>query len=164
MSLDFTQLIFPNNVVELMATRFEMIDSDLTVLRRELRLNDPNFSIGVAAVDWSPVPASMEFLGTQGTHASTIEQYMISVMAFVKVDDEESGLIAHSVLSKSLRTILASDLPLRAQLGGLTSTFNGETERMKKWWVQRARYHSNKLQGTNMYLTVNDVMIEVEKV
>ncbi len=165
MTLDLTQLVFPNNAVELIASRFELIDGNLiTVLRRELRLADPNYSIGVAAIDWHPVEQSMEFLGTDHTHASTLEQYTVSVSAFVKMNNEEAGLIAHSVISKTVRTILANDVPLRTQLGGLTSTFNGETERLKKWWVHRARYHSNKLQGTNMYLTVNDIFLEVEKV
>jgi len=165
MSLDLTQLVFPNNAVELIAARFELVDADLlTVHRRELRLSDPNYSIGVTATDWMPVPNSIEMMGVGHSHASTLEQYLLSVTAFVKMDDEPAALIAHSVISKTIRTILASDQPLRQQLGGLTSTFNGETERLKRWWVHRARYHSNKLQGTNMYLTVNDVVIEVEKV
>lgn len=165
MSLDLTQLVFPNNAVELIAARFEMIDPDLLIVfRRELRLSDPNYSIGVSAVDWAPVPNSMEMLGEQGTRASTLEQYLISIQALVKMNDEPAGLIAHSVISKTLRAILANDAPLRQQLGGLTATYEGETERLKRWWVLRSRYHSNKLQGTNMYVTVNDVMIEVEKV
>lgn len=165
MTLDLTQLVFPNNAVELIAARFEMIDPDLlSVFRRELRVSDPNYSIGVSAVDWAPVPNSMEIMGEQGTRASTLEQYLLSIQALVKMDDEVAGLIAHSVISKTLRAILANDAPLRTQLGGLTSTYEGETERLKRWWVHRSRYHSNKLQGTNMYVTVNDVMIEVEKV
>ena len=162
--LNLTTLVFPNNVVELIAARMELIDPGITVLRRELRVSDPNYSIGVAATDWLPTPSSMEIMGVDATHASLLEQYMLTVSSFVKTDDQEAGLIAHSVISKTVRTILASDLPLRTQLGGLTSTFNGETEHLKRWWVRSGRYHSNKLQGTNMYLTVNDVMIEVEKV
>lgn len=165
MSLDLTQLVFPNNVVELVATRFEVIDPVLlTVFRRGLRVQDPNYSIGVSAVDWAPVPNSMEMQGMDHSRASTLEQYLLSVEAFVKMDDEEAALIAHSVISKTIRTTLASDAPLRAQLAGLTCTFNGETERLKRWWVHRARYHSKNISGTNMYATINDVMLEVEKV
>lgn len=164
MTIDFDATnVFPSNVVQLVSARFAMEDDRLTILKRPLRPQDPNYSIGVWASNWLPVPGSQEMLGVDFARSSTLENYLVMVQGFVRNTDEVAGLNAHAVLSETLRTILASDPPLREQLGGLTAVLNGTTKSLKKFWVRSGRYVNNQLNGENMYLTTNDLMLEVEK-
>jgi hypothetical protein len=163
MSLDLTTPCFPGIVVEIVATRMDLIDTGvITVVRRPPRSKDPNFTIGVFPVNNFPNADSYEMTGNLYTHASTLELFQLQVMGFVKYDNEEDGVKAHSALSETIRSILAKDTALRTSLGGLTATYGGTTKRLKKYWIRGTRYLSNELNGTNLYLGVNDLMLEVE--
>lgn len=154
--------IFPSNVVQLVSARFAIEDSRLTVLKRPLRTQDPNFSIGVWANNWQPVPHTNEMLGIDFARQSTLEQYVVYIQGFCRNADEIAGLNQHCVMAESIRSILATDGPLREQLGGLTAVLNGQTKSLKKFWVRAGRYVNNQVNGENMYLTTNDLMLEVE--
>jgi len=165
MPIDFDNgSIFPNNVVQLVAARFAMEDDRLIVLKRPLRTQDLNFSIGVWADNWLPTPNSQEMMGVDFARSPTLEMYSIMVQGFVRHSDEIIGLSWHAVLAETLRTILGSDPPLRQQLGGLTATLNGTIKRLKRFWVRAGRYRNNQVNGENLYLCTNDLMLEVEKV
>lgn len=162
--LDFTTPVFPNNVVDLVAMRFEIF-TNLNVIRRSLRTSDPNLSVGIAAASWLPIPGSQEMRGIGGgSNASTLEQYVLTVEGFVRDDDEERGLATHSVLSEAIRTTLGDDAPLRAQLGGLQSVFGTTQKSLQRFWVRSGRFASGKLQGAFLYLTTSEFVIEVEKI
>jgi hypothetical protein len=141
----------------------ESEDAGLTVIKRPLRLADPNFSIGVYPTNWLPELDSYEMLGVDFAHSPTLEVYSLQVQAFVKDSQEDRGLASHSVLSEHVRTILGSDPALRASLGGLQTELNGTKKSLKRFWVRSGRYVSNTLNGANLYLTTNDLQIEVEK-
>jgi len=165
-SIDFTALIFPNNVVKKVADYFQIIDAPadrLTILKRPLRTSDPNYSIGVWGDRWEPDTSSYEMLGVDFARTPTLERYLITIQAFVRDADEINGLIAHAVLAETIRTTLGSDPTLRAQLGGLQVTLNGTTKSLKKFYVRAGRYISNNVNGENLYLSTNDLMLEVEK-
>lgn len=164
MSLDFTVEIFPNNVVQIIAARFALIDPILTIVQRPLRTTDPNYSIGVWADTWLPVEGSNEILGQDFARVSTLERYTVMIQALVKDADEVAGLNASAVISETLRTILGTDGPLRSQLGGLPATLGNSTKLLKQWWVRSAKYMSGELNGTNLYLTRLGLLLEVEKI
>ncbi len=166
MSIDFAALIFPNNVVKKVADYFQIIDAPadrLTVLKRPLRTSDPNYSIGVWGERWEPDTTSYEMIGVDFARTPTLERYLVTIQAFVRDADEINGLIAHAVLAETIRTTLGSDATLRAQLGGLQATLNGTTKSLKKFYVRAGRYISNNVNGENLYLSTNDLMLEVEK-
>ena len=164
MTLDFNATQFPYAAIDIIAIRMQLIDSSVTVLKRQLRGQDPNFSIGVFPKDWTPVLSSNEMLGVDYARSPTLENYTVTVQALVKDAVEETGLRNHSNLSEMVRTILGSDAPLRGQLGGLTVYFNGVGKRLKKWTVRSSKYYGNQIAGNNLYLTTTELTLEVEKI
>ena len=92
----------------------------------------------------------------------TLSQYLIGVQAFVKDGDEERGLAAHSVLSMRVRSVLYRDEPLRVALSSLSVTYQGVTERLKRWGVRTQRYFANDLEGQWLYLSTLEFFIETE--
>lgn len=158
-------VVFPNNIVILLDTRVHMLDADLAVFKRPLRESDPNQSVGIVAANWTPNEDSYEMLGApQGRHEPTLQNYSITVQAFVRHGDEEIGLATHSVLSKMLRAMLYRDNALRVGLGLLSAEMNGATEKAQRWGVRQQRYYSNELQGSWLYLSNLEFWLETETV
>lgn len=165
MSVDADTPVFPNNVVELVATRSVLLDSDFFVIKRPLRESDPNESIGVFAQQWTPDEATYEMRGgPQGPSEPTLQRYLITVQAFVKDMDEERGLVKHSILSKMIRSMLYRDEPLRVGLAGLTVQMNGSTERLQRWGIRQTRYFSNELNQLWLYLSNTEFWLETETI
>ena len=161
--LDFTLALFPVNAINLIASRFEMF-GNLNVVKRPLRPNDPNLSVGISAQNWAPIAGSQEMRGMQYNNASTLENYLLVVEGMVRDTNEESGLAAHSVLSEAIRTTLGDDTPLRAQLGGLQAVFGTTKKTLQRFYVRSSRFASGKVSGAFMYVTTSDFVLEVEKI
>ena len=165
MVISVSTVVFPNNVVDLVATRMKAIDKDLYVAKRQLRPSDPNQSLGVFASLWVPDDQSYEIKnGPVGRSEPSIQRYQITIQAFVKDMDEERGLAVHSVLSKMVRSVLYRDEPLRVGLTALSTTISGSTETTKRWQVDTARYIANEIQGSWLYLSTLDFWLETETV
>lgn len=164
MAIDFTEAVFPNNVVILMADRYEEIDDTLTVLRRPLRISDPNFTLGVFSTTWTPEQNTGQIMGVDFSREFMLEQYIIRTQILVRNSDEEDGLTQQSVLAELVRSILVDDIAFRQQLGGLTATITNTTKRLQRWWTRNGTYLSGEVKGQNLYLSTLDTMIEVEKV
>lgn len=157
--------IFPNNAVELMATRLATIDPDIVPVKRPLRKTDPVQAIGVYSSYWTPNENSYEMRGgVPPTHEPTLSSYIISVEAYVKDMDEERGLAAHSLLSTRVRTMLYRDAPLLVGLRALSVIMGGATERVQRCGIRTQRYASNELQGAFLYLSTLEYWLEVETV
>jgi hypothetical protein len=153
-------VVFPNNVVSLVATRVGLLDPDLTVLRRPLRESDPVQSAGVFATQWLPDEESHEMKGLG--HDPSIDRYNVALQAFVKDMDEERGLAVHSVMSEMLRTMLYRDTALRVGLSSLSTNLNGVQKRTTRWGISTQRYFSNELQGSWLYLSTLEFWLETE--
>lgn len=162
-SLDFDEPVFPGNVVMIIATFIELLDDALNVLMRPLRLADPNFSVGIFPVLWTPTPNSAEMRGREGLSAASLQRYQINIQALVKNENAEQGIAGHSVLSEAIRTMLDDSEDLRLELGGLSATVGGQTKYLKRWWPVNTRFLSGELKGTQLYLSLNELIIEVEK-
>ena len=158
--------VFPNNVVSLVQTSVQALDSDLVVYRRPLRVTDPSQgSVGIYGQQWLPEEDSYEMRGApMGLHVPTLDQYLISVQAFVKDTDEERGLARHSVLSEMIRSMLYSDATLRVGLSALTTTVSNVTKRTKRWGVRQQRYFSNEIDASFLYLSTLEFWLETETV
>lgn len=157
--------VFPNNVSNLLVTRFSAIDEDLSVFRRPLRMTDPVQSIGVYGTIWTPDIESMELRGiaSPGPSEPTVQRYAFAIQAFVKDMEEERGLAAHSVLSKILLSILYRDQPLRIGLGALTSEIMGVRERVLRWGIASQRFLNNELGDSEwLYLSTIEFYVDTE--
>jgi hypothetical protein len=154
--------VFPNNIVELVSTRAELLDDDLGIFKRPLRNTDPNQCVGVFAQMWTPEEDSHEFLGVE-FHDPTIERYTCTVQGLIKNMDQELGLAVHSVLSEMLRTMLYRDTPLRVGLQSLSTELNGVKKRVQRWGVSSQRYFSNEIQGNWLYLSTLEFWLETER-
>jgi hypothetical protein len=154
--------VFPNNIVELVALRTELLDSDLFVVKRPLRPTDPNQSVGITAVQWQPNERSREMLGATFAVQPTLSRYAVTVQAFIKDMDEVRGLNVHAVLSRMLRSMLYNDNTLRVALSQLSSTLNGATERSQQWGITQQRFLSNELSGEWLYLSILEFWLETE--
>lgn len=168
MSITADTPVFPNNVVDIVKTRVEMLDSDLHVFRRPLRDTDPNQSVGIFATQWVPDEESHEMsgevLGGGSFHDPSIDRYACAVQAFVKHMDEETGLATHSVLSEMLRTMLYRDNALRVGLSSLTTTLDEVRKRTTRWGITQQRYFSNELTGSFVYLSTLEFWLETETI
>lgn len=156
-------IVFPNNVVSLLQTRSQLLDSDLTVVRRPARPSDPSQTVGIYAATWEPRDDSFE-IGHFAPSEPTLQRYLIAAQAFVKDMDEERGLARHSVLSKMIRTMLYRDEPLRVGLSVLSVTMNGSVESARRWGIRSQRYLSNELDGSFLYLSTLEFWLETETV
>ena len=154
--------VFPNNVVELIAMRSQLLDEDLYVTKRPLRNTDPNQSVGVFGALWTPDDRSKEMLGQAFAVQPVLSRYTITVQAFVKDMDEVRGLNTHAVLSRMLRSMLYTDNPLRVALSQLSSVLGGVTERSQQWGITQQRFFANELGGEWLYLSTLEFWLETE--
>lgn len=159
--IDDSTTVFPNNVVSLLAVRFQQIDADLTILKRPLRSSDPAQSLGIWGALWEPEEDSYE-IGHQSPGEPTFSRYHIGVQGFIKHGDEQAGLATHSVLSSLIRRVVYRDEPLRVALPQLVVSDGTFTERLMRWGVRTQRYMNNDIQGKFVYLSTLDLWVETE--
>lgn len=155
-------LMFPDNIVELIAARCALIDPELYVCSRPLRSSDPNQSIGVTASVWIPDDESKEMLGAAFAVQPTLSRYNIVVQAFVKDMDEERGLKVHGTLSRLIRAMLYTDQPLRVALSQLSIVLSGTTERAQRWGISQQRFFGNEIDSEWLYLSNLEFWLETE--
>lgn len=166
--IEASDAVFPNNIVGLICARMQLIDQDIEVVRRPLRLHDPAQSIGVFASLWTPDEQSMEMRGVLGGASPapsepTLNRYVLAVQAFVKDFDQERGLATHSVLSTMVRAILYRDEPLRVGLSMLASQVMGVNERVFRWGLTTQKFLNNELGESEwLYLSTVEAYVDTE--
>lgn len=165
--------VFPNNVVELLAARFGAVidpdsepDQKVHIYKRALRPTDAYQSIGVTAVNWSPVESSHEMRGgfDPGPSEATLQQYSYAIQTMVKDADEIRGSSIHSLLSTMVKTVVLRDTPLRIGLTSLSSTVLGATERLKRYGVEATRYLSNEIDSSFVYVSSMTLWVETDNI
>lgn len=154
--------IFPNNIVDLVATRTTLLDSELAVFKRPLRATDPNQSVGVTASVWTPNERSQEMIGQPLSTQPTLSRYGVTVQGFIRDMDEERGLNVHTVLSRMLRSMLYTDNALGVALSQLSSTLGPTTERSQRWGISQQRFFANEIKGEWLYLSILEFWLETE--
>lgn len=152
---------FPYNFVDMMAFRFSMIDDDLFVCKRRLYTTDPAQAVGVFADVWAPDQQSYEMRGDLASEP-TRQYYDIMVQCMIKDTDEERGIAVTSKLSKIIRGIMLTDVPLRDSLRTLVTDLYGVRERTLRWSVPAQRFLSQELQGQFIFLSTVQVRVETE--
>lgn len=156
---------FPNNVVEILANKYLMIEGLEYVLKRPLRPTDPDMCLGVFPLDWTPgefeIGGAVNFNIPVDPVTST---YQYAIQAFIKHADEEEGILKHTILSKIVRAMLYRDTALRVALAALNETSLGMKERTQRWGVGAQRFIQNDIQGKFVFLSTMDFWVETEVV
>ncbi len=155
--------LFPWNAVELMALRLSLIDPEVKCFKRRLYSTDPAQAFGVSPATWSPAPDSLEMRGDAASEP-TIQRYGLVIQAMCKHTKEEEGVAIHSKMSKVVRSILLTDIPLRDSLRGLSTNLYGMRERTLRWSIVSQRFLSEELKGQFTYLSTIEVQLETENV
>lgn len=153
---------FPNNIVELVALRTKLLDSDLEVFKRPIRPTDPNQCVGVLGSNWVPRDDSKEMLGQTFAVQPTLSTYSCTVQALIRDTEEARGLNVHGVLSRMIRSMIYTDNPLRVALSQLSSTLNGRTEVSQRWGVTQQRFFVNEISGEWLYMSILELWLETE--
>jgi hypothetical protein len=156
---------FPSNVVQLIVARMKQKWPNTGIFPRPLRHTDKTQSMGVFPVDWSPDGESYEFqqaVMPRPTGFPTIHSYRVTIQAFVKDTDSEKGIRTHAMMSKAIRSMLYFDAPLAVGLRQLSVEMDGVTETIQKRMILGAKYISNEINGTFLFISTLQYSIETE--
>jgi len=158
--------VFPNNIVTILKTRYELLDASFqgSVFRRPLRTTDPALCVGVFATTWDQEDESVEMGGghPHGSREGVFQDYNVVTQTFVKDMDEERGLAKSSVLCKHIRATLARDEPLAVALRTLNSSVGGQVEVLASWRLGTQRMYTNELKGSWLYMSTLDLKIQTQ--
>ncbi len=140
-------------------TVYEGISTPVEVLRRPLRYSDPDRSVGIHPVDWTPDEQGSSFIGQ---NEPGIARYIFRVMNLVKHTDEEEGRALYVLDAKMIRAILYRDTALRVRLGTLNETILGTIERFKRIGIRNQRFLNNELSGQFVFLATTELYVDTE--
>lgn len=130
-----------------------------SVFTRLLDATDPNLSIGMAFMSWSPVDTPN--IGSWGE--PTIGRYVFAVQTFLKVVDRAEGEILSATLVKRVRQTLYRDPDLRSGLGALAEVDeDGTKERYLRHGITTSDYTDGSIQGGFAFLSQTEFFIETE--
>jgi hypothetical protein len=157
--------VFPNNIVEVLATNLQFIDTDLTVVKRRVYSTDPPQTVGASSFIWQPDEGSYEFRGPDLAGVPTISRYDVNVQCMIRDLDQIRGGAAHAELTALARRMVLGDSTLGGSLRALVSNIYGVPERLRRWHIQSTRYLSEEVEGPQsefVYLSTTTVRFETE--
>ena len=152
---------FPNNFIATCAPYMKAIDTSMTVVLRPLRPSDPDHIIGVFAALWLPDEESYE-IGHSSPGEPSLQRYQVGFQGMVKHGDEPKGLAIHAVLAAKIRRVLYKNASLRNDIASLVVTDGSSTERVRRWNVRLQRYMNNEVEGTFIFVSTAEVILETE--
>lgn len=150
---------FPMNIVEVLHDYMKAeLDESFTVLKRPLRTQDPNLSVGIFPNDWVPVANSREM----GFAGDTLSTHLVRVHLLIKAGEEQAGRYLSGIHAKKLRTMLAHDADLQLRLGQLSEVSGSIKERAQRFGVRNQRFLNNELTGQFIFLATTEFWVETE--
>ena len=171
--IDDTEVIFPNNIVNVLHTSVPLLDDEIWSVRRPLQSSDPLVAVGIWGGEVRDDQGSMETgrgavmgMGRQGMHhGATLTDYIINMQAMVKDGDEERGLARHSVLANAIRRMLLFDNTFGLALAALVVERDGWVERTTgRRRIASQRFFNNEVQGSFTYVATFEFLLETETV
>ena len=157
--------VFPSNVIQIVAARMHQLWPSTDVKMRALRVTDKGTAIGVFPSEWTPDVDSYEMQQMPNPRPAghpTIQSYLINVQAFHKDMEPERAIRIHSLMSKRIRSLLYHDTPLALGLQALRVELDGITETIQRRMIVRQKYLSNEIDGSWLYLSTLQYLIETE--
>ena len=164
-------VLFPNNICELIKLRIdgldtsEPVDKRFVCLRRPLNPEDGAGQLaGVFPLQWLPEESSHEMKvlgsGRQSSEPST-GQYWINVQVMVQHTDQVQGVSQHAMLSNLVRRVLQRDPVLGVGFAQLSVEFSdGATERFTRRGIRTQRFLNNEIGGAFIYLSTIEMWVE----
>lgn len=148
MTITATNSEFPNNVVQLLATRaLQVVDPDLLVVLRPLRDSDQGQVLGIFPTLKVPDMTTIETDGSQISEP-TINKYSCIMQSVVTDTDPEKCVAVHSIFANRLWQMYYRDIPLHVGLTALAVVTDNSREKFQRRGVALQRYISNEVQGS----------------
>lgn len=139
------------------------LDGVKDVFGRVVSPNDPNGSVGIYPVDWTPTAYE---IGMPFDPSLTAYHYGVDVL--IKHSSEEEGSQVHAELSSRVRRALQGSGAIRTALGGLSVAHPGDDlaspsiERVLRWNVTRQTYAAVEINRTMAFLSVTNFDVDTE--
>ena len=149
---------FPSNVVDILAERFELLMDEHTIIKRTIRLNDPNPCLGIFAVEWQPQIETVHM----GQEEPVLNRYLYQIQNMVSHYEEQQGRDLFSINAKVVKAILYRDANLKLSLQALSETILDTRETLKRHGVARQRYTSGQVASNWSFIATTDYWIETE--
>lgn len=147
------------NVVDRVAESVDTyLDTEVVILKRPLRSNDPFRCVGIFPLLNDVIAGSQEI----GQREPTVERYSYRLQYLCKHVSEEEGRALYAVDTKIIKTILYRDPALWEALTQLSDEMLGYRERFQKFVVGSQRYLNNELNSQFMFLSVTEFYVETE--
>lgn len=152
---------FPNNIVQLLMDRLKVNMPDWEVLGRPIRIADPNFTLGVYALDWQPQDSTIQI---GGGSEPILSRYNLRIQNLIKHTDEAEARADFTVAAKSVRAIVARDPGLTVGLPALQETLLGAKEVLLRYGIRSQSFLNNDIKGTFTFLATTDLWVETETI
>lgn len=150
--------MFPENVIDTLADRIITIPGVTGVEKRSLNYTDANGACGITVDEWQPDEYEM---GTQFFLEPTLATYTFMVQHLVKHTTQTLGEKAHREVARSLRLMLVRDQDTQVALRSLVDSTD-RTERIQRWAVSGQRFGSNQIEGSFVYLSQTEFVVQTE--
>lgn len=156
---------FPNNVVITLLPFLGEIDGIEALVARPVWNTDPDVTVGITTVEWTPRLESIEIGKPNGTAEPTLSQYIYMIQGFIRHTDEVDGLKAHSWLSKRIKRVVYRNPAVAVALTALSVTDEHNiTERLQRFGVRAQRFLTNEVQGAFLYMSTLELFVETETI
>jgi hypothetical protein len=135
-------------------------DDEYMIVARPVGPLDPSRTVGIFPATWVANPED-KLIGVPNREPYQAV-YTITIHNIVIHADPIEGRRLFGIDSKSIRAILYRDPEFTVALAGLTESFLGSVERVKKYDVLRQEYMSNKSGISFLYLCKTEFIITTE--
>ena len=149
---------FPGNVIDMVKPRLQTLMPDHILVERPVRFLDPERTVGIYIVDWTPDDRSHEI----GQLEATLATYLFRIQNMAKAADEVYGRSIFQFDSKTVRVLLYRDPTLAVGLPTLTEEALGVRESVKQWGVVKQRFLNTDLQGSFTFVAQTDFWVQTE--
>lgn len=165
--IDDTLLCFPNNAVDVIASRlktnFDVIDpsGDTVVIKRPVTTMDGDQTIAVVPVDWGhKQPPEMGRKPNQFENSA--QAYTIMIQALINDMNEDKAIRRHSLFSTLVRRMLYRDTVLLSALSQLKVVADGVTETTLQYGVRSQQFLVTRKEASFQYLSVIEFGLETQ--
>lgn len=150
--------LFPYSIARTLEPYFQQVDGVDAVLRRSLFQKDPNHSVGIAALNWTPGERLI------GQFEPVMGDYFVNVQVLCKNTNAEEGEQEHAILSKRVLLELYRNTALRTSVMQLRDSLTPPFERMMDFKVLGQRFAQDQISGEFTFLSGIDITFTTELV
>ena len=161
-------LCFPNNIVDVIASRTKMkldeIDAsgETVVKKYPVTTMDGDQTIAVVPISWSPKDTP-EIGRKSNQFEQSVQIYTVMVQCLINDADEGRAMRRHSILSSLVRRMLYRDAVLLSALTQLEVIDGGVKEKTLQYGVRSQNFLANKVKDSSFqYLSVIEFWLETQ--